>query len=111
MEDRARLDARELARAWQAILGRLELELNTHNMTAWFSPTRALSFDGAVLTLEARTAMASEYLDRRMRVVIERAATHVFGCPVSLALFAAGEAPDEPSTSTGSSAAPSAGCR
>ena len=109
MEDRARLDARELARAWQAILGRLELELNPHNMTAWFSPTRALSFDGAVLTLEARTAMASEYLDRRMRVVIERAATHVFGCPVSLALFAAGEAPDEPSTSTGSSAAPSAG--
>ncbi len=96
MDDRARLDARELARGWQAVLGRLELELNPYNITTWLAPARARSFDGAVLTLEARSAMACEYLDRRLRVVIERAAAHVFGTTVTLALVAAGErAPED----------------
>ena len=62
MDDRARLDARELARGWQAVLGRLELELNPYNITTWLAPARARSFDGAVLTLEARSPVRHEYI-------------------------------------------------
>lgn len=34
MED-APANGRELARSWQAVLGRLELELNPHNFATW----------------------------------------------------------------------------
>ncbi len=75
MELRPELDARELARLWQSVLGRLEVELNPHSFANYLQGTRAVSFDGARLVVEARTAMACDWLDRRMRVVIERAAT------------------------------------
>ncbi|MGE0599264.1 MAG: DnaA/Hda family protein [Dehalococcoidia bacterium] len=91
MEDRARLDSRELLRAWQGVLGRLELELNPHNFTTWLAPTRARSFDGNDLVVEARSAMACDWLDRRMRTVVERAAAQAFGGEVHVTFVACGE--------------------
>ncbi len=91
MEDRVRLDSRELLRAWQGVLGRLELELNPHNFTTWLAPTRARSFDGSDLVVEARSTMACDWLDRRMRTVVERAAAQAFGAEVQLTFVASGE--------------------
>jgi hypothetical protein len=87
-------NSRELARAWQGTLGRLELELNPHNFATWLAPTRARSFDGDELVIEAKSAMACDWLDRRMRVVIERAASQGFGGSVRLKFVAAGDAVD-----------------
>lgn len=95
MGDRARLDSRELVRAWQGVLGRLELELNPHNYTTWLAPTRARSFDGHELVIEARTTMACDYLDRRMRVVIERGVAQGFGDDIRLSFVVAGESPPD----------------
>lgn len=91
MDDRARLDARELTRAWQGVLGRLELELNPHNFATWLAPTRARSFDGSTLVIEAKSSMACEYLDRRMRIVIERATAQAFAGLVAVSFIAAGD--------------------
>lgn len=100
MEDRAQLDAQDRGRIWRSILGRLELELNRHSFTTWFAGTRATSFDGGGLVVETKSVMAREYLDRRMRVVVERAAANVLGGPVSIRFVAAGERaePSEPLT-------------
>lgn len=95
MDDRVRLDSRELLRAWQGVLGRLELELNPHNFTTWLAPTRARSFDGSSLVVEARSAMACDFLDRRMRVVVERAVAQAFGASVALTFVSAGEVPED----------------
>ena len=84
-------DGRELSRRWQAVLGRLELELNRHNFATWLAGTRARSFDGTTLVIEARSAMACEWLDLRLRVVIERAASHTFGAELVTAFVIAGE--------------------
>jgi len=72
-------DHRELARTWNAVLGRLELEVNTHNFNTWLRGTRALRFEGDTLVVEARTAFSCDWLNQRLSVVVQRAAGHVFG--------------------------------
>jgi len=106
MDPRAQTDARELARCWQSVLGRLELELNRHNFATWLSGTRARSFDGTTLVIETRSTMACEWLDRRMRVVIERAAAQGFGAAVSAQFVVAGERTDGPATNPVAAATP-----
>ena len=88
MDDRARLETRELSRAWQGVLGRLELEVNPHNFTTWLKGTRAVSFAAGQLVIEARS---SEYMDRVMRIVIERAAGQAFEGVQSVTFVAPGQ--------------------
>ncbi len=96
MDDRARLDSRELTRAWQGVLGRLELELNPHNFATWLKGTRAASFENGVLLIEARSSIACDWLDRRMRVVVERAAAQSFESIAQVRFVVAGEGHPEP---------------
>lgn len=71
-------DPRELARAWNAVLGRLELEVNTHNFNTWLRGTRALRCEGDTLIVEARTEFNCDWLNQRLAVVVERAVCSVF---------------------------------
>ena len=77
-------ESRELARSWQRVLGRLELELNPHNFATWLRGTRAAGIDGQRLVVEAASEMACDWLNQRLRVVVERAAAQVFGPGVSV---------------------------
>ena len=105
MDDPTRLDARELGRRWQAVLGRLELELNRHNFATWLAGTKARSFESGLLVVEARSAMAREWLDLRLRVVIERAASQMFG-EVAVTFVMAGEEIGQRTTAVALSDAP-----
>jgi chromosomal replication initiator protein len=91
MEAPRPLDARELARLWQSVLGQLELELNPHTYSNYLRGTRALACDGAQLVVEARTVLSCEWLDRRMRVVIERAAAQALASITTVSFVAPGE--------------------
>lgn len=82
--------SRELARSWQGILGRLELELNPHNFATWLRGTRAVEFAAQRLVVEAASEMACSWLDQRLRVVVERAAEQVLGAGVSVKFVAPG---------------------
>jgi chromosomal replication initiator protein len=100
-------DPRELARRWQSALGRLQLELNTHNYNTWLAGTRACAFDGAEVVVEAKSAMACDWLERRMRVVIERATAQAFGGNVGVRFVAPGEiAEPDHATTTKAAAGP-----
>jgi chromosomal replication initiator protein len=77
MSSPALSDPRDLARAWQAILGRLELEVTTHNFETWLRGTRPVRCDGTTLIVEARTSFNCDWLNQRLKVVVERAAAHV----------------------------------
>ena len=74
----ANTDSRALSRGWQGVLGRLQLELNPHNYATWLKGTRALRMDGTSLVVEAKSAMTCEWLNQRLRVVVERAAAQSF---------------------------------
>lgn len=71
-------DLRDLARSWQGVLGRLELEVSTHNFNTWLRGTRPLRLDGDTLVVEARTAFNCDWLNQRLSVVVRRAMGHVF---------------------------------
>jgi chromosomal replication initiator protein len=77
-------EARELARAWQAILGRLELEVTTQNFETWLRGTRPLRRDERTLTVEARTSFNCDWLNQRLNVVVQRAAAHTLGADIAV---------------------------
>jgi chromosomal replication initiator protein len=72
-------DLREVSRAWQAVLGRLELEITTQNFTTWLKGTRALRLEDDTLVVEARTAFNCDWLNQRLIVVVQRAVYQVIG--------------------------------
>jgi chromosomal replication initiator protein len=78
------LEPRELARLWNAVLGRLELELNPHNFNTWLRGTHVLRFEGTRLVVEARTSFNCDWLNQRLITVVQRAAGHVFGSDLSV---------------------------
>lgn len=70
---------RDVSRAWQAVLGRLELEVTTQNFTTWLKGTKALRLEGETLVVEARTAFNCDWLNQRLIVVVQRAVYQVTG--------------------------------
>ena len=72
-------DARDLSFAWQAVLGRLQLEVTTHNFETWLRGTRALCVDGETLIVEARRALDCEWLNQRLSLVVRRAIADALG--------------------------------
>lgn len=86
---------RELARSWQGVLGRLELELNPHNFATFLRGTRAVRLDGRELAVEAGSEMACSWLNQRLQVVVERAAAQVFGPGIGVVFIPRGTALDD----------------
>ncbi|MEP6871760.1 MAG: DnaA/Hda family protein [Anaerolineaceae bacterium] len=64
---------RDLSELWQAVLGRLQVELSAHIFNTWLRGTRALQLDGGKLTIEARTALSCEWLNIKLDAVVARA--------------------------------------
>jgi chromosomal replication initiator protein len=85
-------EPRELARSWQAILGRLELEVNAYNYETWLKGTRALRFMGDTLVIEARTSFNCDWLNQSLNTVVERAAAYVYGRRVAVSFVPSGAA-------------------
>lgn len=69
----------ELARMWQAVLGRLELEVQPQAFDTFLRPTRALRIDGNRLVVQAARAFDIETLNVRLLVVVQRAVFDVTG--------------------------------
>ncbi|MCC6381874.1 MAG: ATP-binding protein [Dehalococcoidia bacterium] len=86
---------RELARTWQAVLGRLEFEVSTHNFDTWLRGTRPLRLEGDTLFVEARTALNCDWLNVRLALVVERALCTVVGKSAHVQFVPRG-ASDEP---------------
>jgi chromosomal replication initiator protein len=72
-------DPRHLARSWRAVLGCLEVQLNPHTYATWLKGARPRSFDGALLAIETPNDIARDWLDTRLRPLVERAVAQVFG--------------------------------
>ncbi len=63
--------------AWRAVCAELRAELTPENYDRWFAPTVALSFADGRLVVGALNAFDAQWLDRRLRWTIERAAARV----------------------------------
>jgi chromosomal replication initiator protein len=72
-------ESRDLARAWQAVLGRLEMEVTRHNYDTWLKGTRPLRIEGDTLIVESTASLGLEWLNERLSIVVRRALTHTTG--------------------------------
>ena len=108
-------DQRTLTRGWQGVLGRLQMEMNPVNFQTWLKGTRALRVEDATLVVEARSTMTCDWLNQRLRVVVERAAVQSFPSVGSVRFVPPGDAtavqpqPEPATPRTGTAAAPVVG--
>lgn len=72
-------DSRQLADSWQAVLGRLEIELNKHNYNTWLKGSRALGINGTELVVEAKSALHCNHINQTLIISIQNVATRFFG--------------------------------
>lgn len=73
------LDARELAFTWQAVLGRLELDLAPHNYETWLQGSRALADEDGCLIVEAPNSFNLDWMNEQLQFVTQRAFEEVSG--------------------------------
>jgi chromosomal replication initiator protein len=78
------LDSRELTRAWHAVLGRLELELNPRTFDAWLRNTRVQCCVDGRLFIVTEDNLALPWLNERLATVVGRAASAVLGEDLSI---------------------------
>lgn len=70
--------SRELLRAWQAVLGKLQFELNAQTFEAWFRDSRPLGVQDGRLYVETRDNLALPWLNERLAFIARRVACDVF---------------------------------
>jgi chromosomal replication initiator protein len=95
---------RELARTWQGVLGRLELELPAHNFEPWLRPTQPLRFDGDTLLVRTPVALHVEWLNTQFGTIAQRHLALELGREIALRFVANGH--DETSTENVAKPAP-----
>ncbi len=75
---------------WQAVLEQLQLELTRATFDTWLRPTRAVGREEEVLVVRVASVYACEWLESRLRGVVERALERVAGEPLRIR-FVVGE--------------------
>ena len=86
---------RALTRTWQAVLGRLELEVSRANFETWLAGTTVRSLHDGELTVEARSAFRADWLNENLAAVVERCLGAIEGEGVCVRFVAPGTAPAE----------------
>ena len=86
---------RALARTWQAVLGRLELEVSRANFETWLAGTSVQSLREGELLVEARSAFRADWLNENLVPVVERCLGAIEGKRVAVQFIAPGTVPEE----------------
>jgi len=75
----------QTADEWGRVRAELAAEITPENYARWFAPTRQASYDAGVLTVAVPDDFHRQWLDRRLRSVVERCAGRAL--PGSRVLF------------------------
>ncbi len=86
---------RALARTWQAVLGRLELEVSRANFETWLAGTSVQSLRDGELLVEARSAFRADWLNENLVPVVERCLGAIEGKRVAVQFVAPGTVPED----------------
>jgi len=62
----------DLQRAWQTVLGQLQIEMPRASFDTWVQHTKALSYEGGCLTVGVRNAYARDWLESRLQSTVSR---------------------------------------
>ncbi|MCC7365886.1 MAG: ATP-binding protein [Dehalococcoidia bacterium] len=89
-------DARDLARMWQAVLGRLEVELMPATFETWLRGTRALRVEAGTLIAEGGRPFECDQLNSQLQVVVRRAVQTITGEELEVHFIPSGTGESEP---------------
>lgn len=76
--------ARELARNWDAVLGRMQFVVPVHQFRTWLKDTRALHVAGATLVVQVKTQFHADWLRENLEGELSSAVAEQFGRPLGL---------------------------
>jgi len=62
---------------WSRVLAELTTDMLRENYARWFGPTRVISDDGTLLRISVPDVFHQQWLDRRLRPIVERALARV----------------------------------
>ena len=96
VSDDGRQSQRALGRTWQAVLGRLELEVSRANFETWLAGTTPHSVRGSELLVEARSAFRADWLNANMAPVVERCLGAIEGERLAVRFVTAGSEAEQP---------------
>ena len=99
--------AKALRGTWQAVLGRLELEVSRANFETWLAGTTAASLSNGELLVEARSAFRAEWMNENLAPVVERCLGAVEGGGLAVRFVAPGEEPHAAEAASPGGTAPS----
>jgi chromosomal replication initiator protein len=85
-----RQSPRTLTRTWQAVLGRLELEVSRANFETWLAGTSPHSLQEGELLVEARSAFRADWLNDNLAPVVERCLGAIQEEPLAVRFVAPG---------------------
>jgi hypothetical protein len=74
----------DAAEIWEQVLEELQLELTRATFETWLRPTRAVGRDNGVLVIQVASVYARDWLEGRLRGMVERAVERVAGEPLKV---------------------------
>ncbi len=81
---------------WEAVLGRLELQVSKPSFATWLRDTTGVSYDDGRMVVETASPFAARWLEQRMSALVEATLSQIAGRPSSVRFRVAG-APADPS--------------
>ncbi len=93
---------------WEAVLGRLELQVSRPSFATWLRDTTGVSFDDGRMVVSTPSTFAARWLEQRMSALVEATLSQIAGRP-STVHFQVPGMPPGPGVGSGRSAAQSYG--
>lgn len=78
---------------WETALGSLEVQVSSTAFETWLRHTSGVAFDGEEFVVGAPNAFVAEWLQRRMRSLLERTLTEVLKHPVRVVIHTGAGSP------------------
>ena len=84
-------------RAWQTVLGQLQMEMPRASYDTWVRDTKALSYEYGRLTIGVRNAYARDWLESRLQSTVSRLLVGIMNCTVEVNFVVSQpDLPDDP---------------
>jgi len=80
----------EAGRVWHQALGLMQLEMTRSTFNAWLRDSRLVQLEDGRCVVEVRSEYGREWLEHRLRPVVERALERVVGRPVAVEFVSPG---------------------
>ena len=74
----------DIQKAWQTVLGQLQMEMPRASFDTWVRDTQAISYEDGCITIGVRNAYARDWLESRLASTVSRLLIGIMNCMVEV---------------------------